>query len=315
MLAFTYGSSRDWYSTSAKSISIWAQCQCPSGRAPSEPSDTSRCWIRSRLASIASLALHIALQAQFCHFFLLNRSHTLNDHSGAVARCDHMLEWVHIVHDYNRIAMQWVMLRKSLLTFLLPAHNMQLSLYELYTSFEVARSIWLLPIDCLFFQSPVLLLVAICGIPCAQPTMFPTLKTCKATAACGFLTCTNFVTGSKLPNFSDTVSSARASQYSTKAPSLFRSLILYSHCSRHWRSPFSAPWHHPGHCFTHTQSFHRSPPRWLWLPVYRHIRDMRSPSIPSTWTLIPWWIQSSIACSYSTDIYTLLQLLCLINSR
>jgi len=42
---------------------------------------------------------------------------------------------------------------------------------------------------------------------------------------------------------------------------------------------------------------------------------MHSPSKPSTWTLIPWWIQSSIACSCSSDIYVLLRLLCLGNSR
>jgi len=55
--------------------------------------------------------------------------------------------------------------------------------------------------------------------------MFPTLKTCKATAAGAFLTGTNFETGSKFPEFSGIVVSARANQYSTKAPSSFWSLI------------------------------------------------------------------------------------------
>jgi len=42
---------------------------------------------------------------------------------------------------------------------------------------------------------------------------------------------------------------------------------------------------------------------------------MHSSSKPSTWTLIPWWLKSSIACSCSSDRYVLLRLLCLINSR
>jgi len=174
---------------------------------------------------------------------------------------------------------------------------------------------WLLTIHRSFRPSPVLLLVAISVITCAQLTMFPTLKTCKATAAGAFLSWTNFETGSKLAEFSGIVVSARANQYSTKAPSSFWSVILNSGCRSHGRRPFSAPWHLSGRCFTHTQSFRRSPPRQLWLPVHRHIWDMHSPSKPSTWTLIPWWIQSSIACSCSSDIYVLLQLLCFENSR
>jgi hypothetical protein len=141
---------------------------------------------------------------------------------------------------------------------------------------------WLLTIHRSFRPSPVLLLVAISGKTCTQPTIFPTLKTCKAMAAGAFLTCTNFETGSKLPDSSDIVVSARANQYSTKAPSSFRSLILNSPCSCHGRNPFSAPQHLPGCCFTHTQSFRQFPPCQLWLPVHRHIRDMRSPSTPST---------------------------------
>ena len=84
------------------------------------------------------------------------------------------------------------------------------------------------------------------------------------------------------------VVSARANQYSTKAPSSFRSLILNSRCSCHGRRPFSAPWHLHRRCFSHTQSFRQSPPRQLSLPVHQHIWDMRWPSKPSTWTLIPW---------------------------
>ena len=79
-------------------------------------------------------------------------------------------------------------------------------------SFQVARSMWLLTIHRSFHRSPVLLLVAISGITCAQPTMFPTLKTSNGTAASAFLTCTNFKTGSKLPDFAVIVVSARANQ-------------------------------------------------------------------------------------------------------
>jgi len=44
--------------------------------------------------------------------------------------------------------------------------------------------------------------------------MFPKLKARKATVAGAFLTCTNSETGSKLPEFSGIVVSARANQYS-----------------------------------------------------------------------------------------------------
>jgi len=177
-----------------------------------------------------------------------------------------------------------VTLRNSLLAFLLPARKMQFSLYELYTSFPVARSMWLLTIHHSFRPSLVVLLVAISRMTCAQPTIFPTVKTCKATAAGAVLTCTNFGTGSKLPEFSGIVVSARANQYSTKAASLFRSVILNSRCSCRGRRPFRVPWHLPRRCFTHTQSFRRSHLRQLWLPGHWHIWDMRSPPKPSTWT-------------------------------
>jgi hypothetical protein len=137
--------------------------------------------------------------------------------------------------------MRWVTLGISLLAFLLPERKMPFSLYKLYTSFHTARSMWLLTIHHSFRPSPVILLVAISGMTCAQPTIFPTLKICKAMAASAFLTCTNFETGSKLPEFSRIVVSTRANQYSTKAPLLFRSLILNSCCSYNGRRPFSAP--------------------------------------------------------------------------
>jgi hypothetical protein len=137
--------------------------------------------------------------------------------------------------------MQWVTLRISLLAFLLPALKMQFSLYLLYTSFQVTRAVWLLTIHRSIRPSPVLLLVAISGITWVQLTIFPTLKTCKATAAGVFLTCTNSETGSKLPEFSGNLVSARPNQDSKIAQSLFWSLILNSRCSCHGRRPISVP--------------------------------------------------------------------------
>jgi hypothetical protein len=85
------------------------------------------------------------------------------------------------------------------------------------------------------------------------------------------LTCTNFETGSKIFEFSGIVVSARATQNSTKASSLYRSLILNFCCSCHRRRPFSLPYHLPGSCLTHPHSFCRSPPHVLCVPVHRHI--------------------------------------------
>jgi hypothetical protein len=67
------------------------------------------------------------------------------------------------------------------------------------------------------------------------------VNTCKATSAGAYLTSTKFEAGSKLPEFSGIVVSARAKQYSKRAPSSFRSLILNSHCSCHRSRPFSVP--------------------------------------------------------------------------
>ena len=133
------------------------------------------------------------------------------------------------------------MLPKSLLAFPLPARKMQFSLDYSITSFQVARSMWLLTIHLLFRLSPVLLLVTISVFTCAEPTMFSMLETCKAVAASAFLTCTSFETGSKLPESSGIEVSARANQYSTKTPSSCRSLILNSRCSCHGRCPFNVP--------------------------------------------------------------------------
>jgi len=74
-----------------------------------------------------------------------------------------------------------------------------------------------------------------------QPTMCPTLKICKTTAAGAFLTGTDFETGSKLHEFSGIVMRARADQYPMKAPSSFRSLILDRRHRCHGSLPISAP--------------------------------------------------------------------------
>jgi len=137
--------------------------------------------------------------------------------------------------------MRLVTPRKSLLVFLPTPHKMQFSLHSLYTSFQIARSMSLLTIHHLFRPSPCLPQLATVGITCAQPTMFPTLTTCKATAARAFLTCTTFNMGFKLPEFWGIEVSTRANLYSTTAPSSCWSLILNSRCSCHRRRPFNVP--------------------------------------------------------------------------
>jgi hypothetical protein len=224
-----------------KKNSVRAEWLRHSGGAPAEPSETPRCHITPPPASIPRLTLYIALTVRGHFLFAFCRSPILNAHSGFVANCDYLSEWAHWVHSCIVIPMQWLMLWISQLAFLLPVCKMEFSLYKLYTSFQVTRSMWLLTIHRSFCPSHVLLLVAIYRITCAQPTIFPKLKTCKAKAASGILTCTNFETGSKLSEFSGIVVSAWANQYSTKAPSLFWGLILNSPCSCNWRRQFSAP--------------------------------------------------------------------------
>ena len=106
-------------STSAKHISVQAEWLRHSGRALSKPSETPRWRITLRQVSIPRVALHIAHQSPFHHFFSPCRSPILNKHSGVVANCDHTSEWVHCVDTCIRIAMQWVTLRISLRRFLL----------------------------------------------------------------------------------------------------------------------------------------------------------------------------------------------------
>jgi hypothetical protein len=115
--------------TSVKNISIKAEWLRQSGRASSELSVTPWCGISPRLASTPCVMLHIALPLPFHRLFSLCWSHILKERSGVVAKCDHTSEWVHCVHACIGIAMQWVTLRKSLLTFLLPPPQMRFSQY------------------------------------------------------------------------------------------------------------------------------------------------------------------------------------------
>jgi len=159
---------------------------------------------------------------------------------GLKANCDHSSEWDHRACACIGIALRCVRLPKSLLAFLLPVCKMQFTHYPLFMSFQVARSMWLLTIHRSFHRSPVIQLVAISGITCVQPRMFPTLKKCKATAAGSLLTCTSSETGSKIPDFSGVVVSGRANQNSMKAPSLFRCLMLNNCCRCHGKRLLSA---------------------------------------------------------------------------
>jgi len=105
--------------TSAKNISVRAECLRQSARTPSEPSETPRWRITPRPASGPRVASHIALRSLFHRFFSLCRSSILKKHSGILANCDHTSEWFHWVHTCIGIAMQLVTLQKSLLAFLL----------------------------------------------------------------------------------------------------------------------------------------------------------------------------------------------------
>jgi len=115
--------------TSANKYSVGAEWLQQSGRAPSEPSQTLRWRMTRRLASIQWVAFYITLRSLSHCVFVYWWSPILNNHTGVVANCDHTSEWVHWVRACIGIAMEWVMLRKSLLTFCLPARKMQFSLH------------------------------------------------------------------------------------------------------------------------------------------------------------------------------------------
>jgi len=200
------------HTTSAKNIWIQVKWLRQSGCALSKPSETLRWRNTPHPASIPLIALHLALRLQFHHLFSLSQVPIFSEHSGIMAICDNTLEWVHWVRTAIGNALRCVTLRKSLLTFLLPVRKVQFSLYFVYPSFQVTRSMWLLTIHRTLRSSPVWLQVAISVITCAQPKMFSTLNTCTAMAAGAFLTCTYFEMGSKVPKFWGIVVSARANQ-------------------------------------------------------------------------------------------------------
>jgi hypothetical protein len=103
-----------------------------------------------------------------------------------MANCDYMSKWVLWARSWIVIALRWVTLQKPPLAFILPAGKMQFSLNALYTSFHVARSMWLLTIHRAFYSPHVEQLIAIAGFPCAQPSLFAMLKTCTTSAASAF---------------------------------------------------------------------------------------------------------------------------------
>jgi hypothetical protein len=226
-------------STSAKKYSVRAEWLRQSGRAPSEPAEKPRWRIIPRPASIQRVAFYITLRSLFHCLFAFCRSPILNDHSGVVANCDNTSEWVHWVRACIGIAMRWVTVRISLLAFLLPSRKMQFSLLiihivpsrQIYGAIDNAS---LVPsVSCLTTMRYLWNTVrAADNISHAENLQS---NGCQC-----FLTCTNFETGSKLPEFSRIVVSARSNQYSTKAPSSFWSFIFNSRCSFHGRRPFSA---------------------------------------------------------------------------
>jgi hypothetical protein len=72
---------------------------------------------------------------------------------------------------------------------------------------------WQLAIHCLLCQSSVILIAAIAGNTCTQPTMFPMQKAGNATATGACLTSANFELRLMLPEFSGIVVTAWANQY------------------------------------------------------------------------------------------------------
>ena len=147
--------------TSPKNISLQAESLSQRGHASSQPSKTSWCQITPCPDAIPLVALHISFRLLFHHYFSLCLSPTSNKHTSIVAKCNHMSEWVHWVRTCIRIAMQWVTLPKTFLTFLHPACKLQFSHYSLYTSFKVVRTMGLLTIHCSIKPSPVLQQVVI----------------------------------------------------------------------------------------------------------------------------------------------------------
>jgi hypothetical protein len=106
--------------------------------APSESTHSIRAVRDTTVADYSVPGLNSPRRIPYCPlitvspFLLVLLAPILNHHSCVVANCDHTSEWVHWLRACIGIAMRWVTLRKSLLAFLLPARNIQFSLYYLY---------------------------------------------------------------------------------------------------------------------------------------------------------------------------------------
>ena len=74
------------HASSTKDKSVRVEWLRQSGRAPSEPSKTSRWQLTRCPPSIPCVALHIALPSQFHCFFSLSRSPILNEHCGVAGQ-------------------------------------------------------------------------------------------------------------------------------------------------------------------------------------------------------------------------------------
>ena len=101
MHAMSYRSDFFTCSTSAKDISVQAECFRQSGRAASELSEIPRWQNAPFPAPIRLVALHIGLRLRFRLSLSLCRYPIVNEQCGVVANCDHMAEWVHWVHQQN----------------------------------------------------------------------------------------------------------------------------------------------------------------------------------------------------------------------
>jgi hypothetical protein len=103
-----------WGTASAKNISVQVKWLRQSGRGPSEPSETPWWRLTPCLASIPRVAVYMALRSPFRRFFSFCRSPI---HSGVVATVT--IGRNEFIGYTLESGLQWVTLRKPLLTFLL----------------------------------------------------------------------------------------------------------------------------------------------------------------------------------------------------
>jgi hypothetical protein len=114
---------------SAKIYSALSEWLSRSGCAQLQHSETPLWQITHPPASFQHFAWYIAPRSLFHRYFAFCSSPIINELSTGLANSDHTSEWVHWGRACIGIPMQSVMLQKSLLTLLLPANNMQFSLY------------------------------------------------------------------------------------------------------------------------------------------------------------------------------------------